>query len=139
VIFVDSNVLIDVMEIDPVWEEWSSNCLAESGKTDYLIINEIVIAEAAPRTSSLDVFRASLDIMSITIESLSAEAAYLGGSTFQNYRKRRAGDATKTILADFLIGGHAQFLGATILTRDPRFYRSYFPSVPLITPDKAEP
>jgi hypothetical protein len=27
---------------------------------------------------------------------------------------------------------------ATILTRDPRFYRIYFPSVPLITPDKAD-
>ena len=30
-------------------------------------------------------------------------------------------------------------LDATIITRDPRFYRSYFPSVPLITPDKADP
>jgi hypothetical protein len=30
-------------------------------------------------------------------------------------------------------------LGATILTRDPRFYRTYFPEVLLITPNRAEP
>jgi predicted nucleic acid-binding protein len=42
------------------------------------------------------------------------------------------------VLADFFIGGHAQVAEATILTRDPRFYRTYFPSVPLITPDKAD-
>ena len=136
-ILVDSNVLIDVVEFDPIWEEWSSASLEQAGKNELLAINEIVIAEAAPRTATLDVFRASLDVMGIAVESISIEAAYLAGVTFQNYLKRRMGNSTKTILADFLIGGHAQVLGATILTRDPRFYRSYFPAVPLITPDKA--
>ena len=37
---------------------------------------------------------------------------------------------------DILIGGHAQHLGSAVLTRDPRFYRTYFATVPLITPPK---
>jgi predicted nucleic acid-binding protein len=138
VIFVDSNVLIDVVEFDPIWEQWSSVSLEQAGKNNPLVINEIVVAETAPRTASLEVFRTSLHVMGIVVESLCVEAAYLAGVTFQDYRKRRSDVATKSLLADFLIGGHAQTLGATILTRDPRFYRTYFPTVPLITPDKAE-
>jgi predicted nucleic acid-binding protein len=138
VIFLDSNILIDVIEVDPDWEEWSSRQIEDAGKVDRLVINEIVVAEAAPRSGPLNLFESSMEAMGISLESLSAQAAYRAGQTFQIYRQNRPNETTKSILADFLIGGHAQTLGATILTRDPRFYRTYFPSVPLITPDKAD-
>jgi predicted nucleic acid-binding protein len=139
VILIDSNVLIDVVEFDATWEEWSSARIEEAGKADRLAINEIVIAEVAPRSGPLARFQASLNTMGISVESLSPEAAYRAGETFQNYRKCRPDNASASILADFLIGGHAATLGATILTRDPRFYRTYFPEVLLITPNRAEP
>ena len=102
------------------------------------MINHIILAEAAPRSGPLAQFCDSLDTMLIAIEPISNEAAYAAGAAFQLYRQRRRTDASSSILADFLIGGHAQSLGATILTRDPRFYRSYFPTVPLIAPEKDE-
>jgi predicted nucleic acid-binding protein len=138
VIFLDSNILIDVIEFDPDWEEWSSRQIEDAGKVDRLVINEIVVAEAAPRSGPLDRFEGSMEAMGISLESLSAQAAYHAGQTFQVFRQNRPDGAKRSILADFLIGGHAEVLGATILTRDPRFYRAYFPSVPLITPDKAD-
>ena len=37
-------------------------------------------------------------------------------------------------LPDFFIGAHAAVEGWPILTRDPRKYRQYFPTVELVTP-----
>ena len=136
-ILIDSSVLIDVIEFDPRWNAWSSAQIEEAARIDQLAINEIVIAEVAPRSGPLAVFQAGIETMGIAFEPLSAEAAYNAGVAFQAYRKTRAKHPPTSILADFLIGGHAAMLGATILTRDPRFYRAYFPEVPLITPDTA--
>ena len=137
-ILVDSNIIIDVIELDPVWETWSSAALESAGQEAPLVINEIVVAETAPRGGSLERFQLSIEAIGISVEPISVEAAYLAGTKFQNYREHRKKHEIRAILADFLIGGHAQNLGATILTRDPRFYRAYFPSVPLITPSKDE-
>jgi Predicted nucleic acid-binding protein, contains PIN domain len=57
----------------------------------------------------------------------------LAGRVFGRYRS--AGGKRESILPDFLIGAHAAVLGVPLLTRDVRRYRSYFPSLELITPD----
>lgn len=139
-IFVDSNVLIDIFRRDKSWVTWSLNALADASEAGELAINEIVVAEVAPRVGTLDQFFAWLAPFNVQHLALGSEAAYCSGKAFLRYRERRKAnpDIAKSIIADFLIGGHAQTLGATILTRDARFYRTYFPSVPLITPDKAE-
>lgn len=47
----------------------------------------------------------------------------------------KRGGRREKLLADFLIGGQASSMGAELMTRDPRMYRSYFPELPLITPE----
>jgi hypothetical protein len=37
-------------------------------------------------------------------------------------------------MPDFYIGAHAAVAGMTLLTRDPRRYRAYFPKLRLISP-----
>jgi predicted nucleic acid-binding protein len=136
VILVDSNVIIDVIEGDPRWATWSSARLADAGVNRQGFINEIVIAEVAPTMGPLSAFYETIEQLGIGFEQVSHEAAYLSGTAFLEYRKKRLG--AKSVIADFLIGGHAQVLGAAILTRDPRFYRAYFPTVPLIAPENEE-
>jgi predicted nucleic acid-binding protein len=137
VILADSNILIDVLDRDPVWFEWSAQQLAEASRAGRVVINHIIVAEVAPFAGALDVFLNGVEAMGLEIEPLCNQSAYAAGSAFRTYRQRRD-RAAKTILPDFLIGGHALTLSCAVLTRDPRFYRTYFPSVPLITPDKAD-
>ncbi len=135
-ILVDSNVMIDILDRDPTWFEWSVAQLENAAGLGRVIINPLVVAEVAPQYGELDDFLSRMTAMVIGVEVLDAQAAYHAGQAFQHYRRTRIAGGHKAIVADFLIGGHAQSLGATILTRDPRFYRAYFPSVPLITPSK---
>jgi len=60
-------------------------------------------------------------------------ALYLAAQAFRIYRQR--GGSKTSPLADFFIGAHAQVTGFSILTRDVTRYQTYFPSVPLISPE----
>ncbi len=139
-ILVDSNIFIDFFSRDPVWAIPSRRALADASASETAAISQIVVAELAPQFSSLDEFLGWILAFDISVEELTNEAAFCGGKAFLEHRQRRRSgqDCSKSIIADFLIGGHAQILGASILTRDPRFYRTYFPSVPLITPEETE-
>ena len=139
-ILVDSNILIDLLSSDPHWYDWSARTLAEAGQADILAINFVILAEVAPRYETLDQFMAIMDDIGIKIAEYPDSAAFMAGKIFQSYRARRikSGTDTSKVLPDFLIGGHAQASGASILTRDARFYRTYFPAVPLITPLKED-
>ena len=60
------------------------------------------------------------------------EAAYLAGQCFVKYRRR--GGSRRSPMPDFYIGAHAAVEGLTLLTRDARRYRTYFPKLKLIAP-----
>jgi predicted nucleic acid-binding protein len=140
VILVDSNVLIDILTHDTRWVDWSRKALEDACDDAGIILNQIVVAEVAPAFASLAAFETWIAPLQPSFLDLTNDAAFCGGGAFlEHRRKRKKGvDSSKAIIADFLIGGHAQTLGATLLTRDPRFYRTYFPSVPLITPEKTD-
>ena len=134
-IFVDSNVLIDVFDRDPQWADWSARSLHDAVGSTSVAVSQIVVAEVGPQFESLEAFVEALRAFSITVDPLTDEAAFLAGQAFRRHRRFREGP--KSILADFLIGGQAAAVGATILTRDPAIYAAYFPELTLITPAKA--
>jgi predicted nucleic acid-binding protein len=134
VILVDSNVIIDVIEDDQQWRDWSVDQISGLATAQLLAIDEVVVAEVGGYFQNLEDFLSELDRLQIGLSSLDHEGAFFGGAAFAQYRKRRP-EGSRKILADFLIGGHAMAAGAAILTRDPRFFRSYFPTVPLIAPE----
>ena len=138
VILADSNILIDIFDDDAQWAEWSFRQIDKYRGVDDIVINQIVVAEVAPRFASVASFLADIASTGIGYIDFGADAAFASGRAYISYRRNRGKGAPTNPLPDFLIGGHAQTLGATILTRDDRFYRTYFPLVPLITPDKAE-
>jgi predicted nucleic acid-binding protein len=131
-VLVDSNVLLDILTDDPAWADWSASQLASAGNTSRLVINPIVYSEISIRFSRIEDLEDALPRDIIEKEALPFEAAFLAGKIFLDYRK--AGGSKTSPLPDFLIGAHAAVLGYQVLTRDPRRFRTYFPTVQLIEP-----
>jgi hypothetical protein len=131
-VLVDSNVLLDILTDDPAWADWSASQLASAGNTSRLVINPIVYSEISIRFSRIEELEDALPRDIIEKEALPFEAAFLAGKVFLDYRK--AGGSKTSPLPDFLIGAHAAVLGYQVLTRDPRRFRTYFPTLQLIEP-----
>jgi predicted nucleic acid-binding protein len=131
-VLVDSNVLLDVFTEDRHWFEWSSAALEEHAETSSLVINPIVYAEVSVRFERIEELEEALPPDVFRREPLPWEAGFLAGKCFHAYRGR--GGAKRSPLPDFYVGAHAAVRGLALLTRDPKVYRSYFPSLTLIAP-----
>lgn len=131
-LLVDTNVLIDVLEDDPEWADWSIAQLRAQSKVHPLTINPIIYAELSLTFSKVEVLDKTIENLGLTISELPRPVLFLAGKAFVQYR--RQGGKANNVLADFFIGAHAAVLGCPLLTRDARRYQSYFPSIKLITP-----
>ncbi|MBL0374629.1 type II toxin-antitoxin system VapC family toxin [Rhizobium sp. KVB221] len=130
-VLVDTNVLVDVAVRDENWLKWSRGRLAAFEGS--LIINPVIYAEFSVRYESPEKVEQLLPERDFHRESLPWTAAFAAGAAFRKYRQ--AGGGRERVLPDFLIGAHAVVRGYSILTRDPKGYRAYFPTVDLITPE----
>lgn len=129
---VDSNVLLDVLTDDAEWGDWSADKLAEAAHGGALIINPIVYAEVSAGFERIEDLDEALPVAYYRRLPLPFEAAFLAGQCFIRYR--RHGGERRSPLPDFYIGAHAALAGLTLLTRDARRYRTYFPSLRVIAP-----
>jgi predicted nucleic acid-binding protein len=133
-VLVDSNVLLDILTDDPTWGAWSQATLEQVVGTSIAVINPIVYAEVSVGFERIEDLEDALPADLYRREALPYEAAFLAGKAFLRYR--RAGGTRTAPLPDFLIGAHAAVAGHRVLTRDAVRYRTYFPSVALIAPDR---
>ena len=131
-LLIDTNVLVDVLEDDPRWAEWSIRQLRAQSQVHALTINPIIYAELSSAFSTLEALDAVIERLRLEWRELSRPALFLAGKAFARYR--RAGGSKTQVLADFFIGAQAAVESCPILTRDPRRYATYFPTVRLITP-----
>jgi predicted nucleic acid-binding protein len=129
---VDSNVILDLLTEDPEWLDWSATALARQADAGPLVVNPLVYAEVAARFDRIEDLEAALPEDYFLRQPLPWEAAFLAGRSFIRYRRK--GGQRRSPLPDFYIGAHALVGGLTLLTRDPRRYRSYFPALRLIAP-----
>lgn len=132
-IFVDTNVILDLLENDATPEAaWSRAAMAELSASEPLVANLIVAAELSAQVRSPERLAATLARADIDLVDLDLATAHRAGTAHREYRRR--GGARRTILPDFLIASHAETMGAALLTRD-RGLASYFPDLTLITPE----
>ena len=131
-IFVDSSVLIDVIEAVPEWKHWSARQLTEAAAVQGLAINAVIYAEISRGFPSAQVLDAFLKEAAIKVLPIPNEAAFLASRAHIAYRA--AGGLRSSTLPDFFIGAHASVEGFSLLTRDPVRVRTYFPQVTLIAP-----
>lgn len=131
-VIVDSNIVLDVVTRDPTWLPWSLNQLNRHALGGKLIINDIVFAEISVRFPDFETLDTFVGEAGLALEAIPRAGLFLAGQAFKLYRDR--GGSRDGILPDFLIGAHAAITGRSLITRDRQRFRSYFPTVELITP-----
>ena len=129
---IDSNVLLDLFDEESEWRDWSDAMITQCGDRGELVINPIILSEVSMGFASYEDVTAHLPEDLIRRESLPWQAAFLAARAFLLYR--HAGGERRSPLPDFYIGAHAAVAGHTLLTRDPRRYRHYFPKLRIISP-----
>jgi predicted nucleic acid-binding protein len=129
---VDSNVILDVATEDSDWVDWSAAMLADAGQRGPLVINPLIYAEVSVRFTTVEALDEALPSEYYLRAPLPWEAAFLAAKCFDGYRRR--GGIRRSPLPDFYIGAHAAVAGLTLLTRDVRRYRTYFPKLRIIAP-----
>lgn len=132
VTLVDSGVLLDILTDDPEWAGWSEQAVAQARDAGRLAINPIVYAEISTGFDTIEDLDDAVPVRDFEREPLPYEAGFVVGKVFLAYRKR--GGKRRSPLPDFYIGAHAAVRGYRLLTRDVARYRTYFPSLVLVSP-----
>jgi len=131
---IDTNVLLDILVPNESFYEASAASLQEAAGEGSLVICDIVYAELCIHFETQRECDAFLERSDIRVQSLTREAHFLASRAWRKYRQQ-GGQRTR-ILADFLIGSHAQKQATRLLSRDRGFYRKLFPSLVLQDPAK---
>lgn len=131
-ILIDSNVLLDLLDEDSEWFTWSTAAVAKAINESRIAINPIIFAETSIRFATPEEFEEVFPAQVYGREPLPFAAAFLAGKAHLAYRKR--GGIRTSTLPDFFVGAHAAVSRFQLLTRDSRRFRTYFPSVQLLSP-----
>ena len=147
---VDTNVLLDIQTADIRYFERSSDALQLAAEEGVLIIGEVVYGELAARMSA-DEIDAFLTDLGIVYQPSTLDALSRSGAAYRHYLESPGPGAQcpncgaqfavacptcgqpvawrQHVLPDFLIGGHAQTLADSLLTRDRGIFRRFFPGL----------
>lgn len=116
-----------------MWARWSIAQLQSASIKSPVVINDVVYAELSARYDSIERLDAFVAEAELTHVRMPKSALFLAGKVFTKYRK--AGGQRNGVLPDFFIGAHAAVEGMALITRDTARYRSYFPTLHLISPN----
>jgi predicted nucleic acid-binding protein len=150
---VDTNIVLDVMLPAASHHQESEHALNQAVAAGPRVISESVYAELAsrfPQRRELEQFLADL---ALRFEPSTPDTLHAAGIAWGVYARRRpttlqcpqcgalqpeqcaqcggSVQARQHVLADFIIGAHALHQADRLVTRDRRYYRTYFPTLAL--------
>lgn len=132
---IDTNILIDILEPNPVFGEASKQALRRCLQEGSVGACEVVWAEAEVVTAYSTQKTHVVDILSrigIEYSPMTLEAALEAAACWHEFRNKNK--VRDRIVANFLVGGHALVLSDRLLTRDRGFYREYFRGLKVLSP-----
>lgn len=133
-LLVDSNVILDIFLDDPNWADWSESTLGNYGAHTKFYINSIVYTEVSVGFEKIEELESALHKGGFQLLEIPKEALFLAGKAYLKYKRGRG--SKRSPLPDFHIGAQAAVLGLDLITRDATRYRTYFPKVKLICPER---
>ena len=123
-VLVDTNVWVDCMDTASPWNRWAVDQLQACSERAPLHVNVIIYSELLVPGPDVSALNALLDVYETLRSPLPWAAASLAAAAYARYR--RMGGTKRLPLPDFFIGAHAAVFNFSVLTRDPRPYRTTF-------------
>ncbi|MGD0598928.1 MAG: type II toxin-antitoxin system VapC family toxin [Terriglobales bacterium] len=135
---IDTNVVVALWDKDPTLSLAAQTALEAAFNRGSLVVSAPVFAELMAAPGRTETFVSSfLEETGIAVEWDLGEAVWRSaGRAFQYYAERRrkqSDPSSRRILADFLIGAHAQTRSYRLLTLDERLYKAAFPTLTIET------
>ncbi|MDP1646640.1 MAG: type II toxin-antitoxin system VapC family toxin [Rubrivivax sp.] len=131
-LLVDTKVLVDVLQDDPQWANWSIGQMRAQASIHQLTINPVIYAEISLSFSTLEALDGIVATLALELRGIPRPALFLAGKAYVQYRKR--GGSRLQVLPEFFIGAHAAVEGWPLLTRDATRFRTYFPTLQVVAP-----
>ncbi|HSP42420.1 MAG TPA: PIN domain-containing protein [Luteolibacter sp.] len=128
---IDTNVILDIVIDDSTWAQRADEALRKH-RGNGVFINPVIYAELCTGAPTQDYVDEAMEDLKLDYREIPRPGLFIASKAYKIYRAN-GGNKTSP-LPDFFIGAHAQFLGCPIITRDLKRYRTYFPTVELITP-----
>jgi hypothetical protein len=151
---IDTNVLLDVLQPGSEFGAQSERALLEARENGSLIICEAVFAELAAALEPGRTMIAFLKDAGTRLEPSDSRTLEMAGTVWRDYLLRRprslacprcgtpnqvscrnCGERLQMrqhMVADFMVGAHAQQQADCLLTRDRGMFRTYFPDLKLV-------
>ncbi len=137
-ILLDTNILIYASDPSSIYSVWARETIAKAVDTDGASIDAVSLAEVCVGDEFPEAVADNIRSWGIEILDSPAAAAVVCAKAYRAYRKRRLSQSQKdspTVpLPDFFIGAHSQIMGWSLATADVGRFKTYFPSIKLITP-----
>jgi predicted nucleic acid-binding protein len=133
-VLVDSNIILDIILDDPNWAGWAESVLADVSQNSRLYINQIVYSEISIAFEKIEELESALRNGGFQMLEIPKEALFLAGKAYLHYRRVKG--TNRSPLPDFYIGAQAAVLGMDLITRDEGRYRTYFPTVKILCPER---
>ena len=131
-LLVDTNVLVDLLQNDPQWADWSIAQMRAQSSLHALVINPIIYAEVSLSFSTIEALDDVVGTLALELREIPRPALFLAAKAFAQYRRR--GGSKLQVLPDFFIGAHAAVEDWPLLTRDARRFKTYFPTLEVLAP-----
>jgi predicted nucleic acid-binding protein len=131
---IDTSIFLDILAPNEQFVDASMRALEDAASSGSLVICDLVYAELCVHFETLRGCDRFLESNEIRVEPLRREAHFLASRAWRAYRQQ--GGLRTRILADFLIGAHAQTQATCLLSRDRGFYKKMFRSLTLIDPSR---
>ena len=129
---IDTNIVLDILLPNDRFYDASVQALEDAANSGSLVVCDLVYAELCVHFGTQRDCDGFLRTNEVRVEALRREAHFLASRVWRTYRQQ-GGQRTR-ILADFLIGAHAQTQASGLLSRDRGFYRKLFPSLNVTGP-----
>ena len=129
---VDTNVWVDCIDEASPWHDWATEQLQACSERSPLHVNIIVYSELLIPGPDVEAPDAMVDVYDTLRTPLPWAAAFLTAAAYALYRRR--GGSKQKPLPDFFIGAHAAVSNLSVLTRDPKPYKSYFARLEVFAP-----